>query len=397
MLKHLIALIWNKKRQNFLLITEILISFMVIFVVFTLIVANYNNYKRSTGFDEENIWAIKFTDKATPAATDTTVTAGSNEDHNASFREILRQNLRSLPGVKAVSFTTNNIPFSFVNNRYDIEYGNVKANTNVYDVEDDYPAVLGIKMKEGRWFSKLDDGARNKPVVINETLRKKLFGKEDAIGKIINQEKVVGVIDDLKDKSDFQSHEGAIFKRADTSELRWLNDVLIRVDPDAKSSIEVNLYKTLASSMRNSNVEIGHLSEKKAAKNNITLVPMMIVLTVAGFLIINVALGLFGVLWYNINQRRGEIGLRRAVGASGKAVSAQLIAESVVLSSISIILGSLFAIQFPLLGVFDVPALTYILAILLDIAFVYLLVVICAFYPGRQAAAIYPAIALYEE
>jgi putative ABC transport system permease protein len=31
------------------------------------------------------------------------------------------------------------------------------------------------------------------------------------------------------------------------------------------------------------------------------------------------------------------------------------------------------------------------------IAFIYLLAVICSFYPGKQAAAIYPAVALHEE
>jgi putative ABC transport system permease protein len=118
---------------------------------------------------------------------------------------------------------------------------------------------------------------------------------------------------------------------------------------------------------------------------------------VAGFLIANVALGLFGVLWYNINKRRGEIGLRRAVGATGTAISMQLVAEALVLSSLSLILGSFFAIQFPLLNVFDLPSGVYLSAIALSVIFLYLLVIICALYPGKQAAGIYPAVALHEE
>ena len=53
--------------------------------------------------------------------------------------------------------------------------------------------------------------------------------------------------------------------------------------------------------------------------------------------------------------------------------------------------------QFPLLNVFDLPASVYIIAMLLAIAFIYVLVIICALYPGKQAAAIYPAVALHEE
>lgn len=124
---------------------------------------------------------------------------------------------------------------------------------------------------------------------------------------------------------------------------------------------------------------------------------MIILMIVAAFLIINVALGLFGVLWYNINLRKSEIGLRRAVGASGNAVSKQLVGEALMLSTFALILGSFFAIQFPLLNVFDLPAGIYIVALLLSIAFIYLLVIVCAFYPGKQAAAIYPAVALHED
>jgi putative ABC transport system permease protein len=54
-------------------------------------------------------------------------------------------------------------------------------------------------------------------------------------------------------------------------------------------------------------------------------------------------------------------------------------------------------VQFPLLNVFDLPAGVYVTAIFLSIAFIYLLVLFCSLYPGRQAAAVYPAIALHED
>lgn len=393
---HLFKMIWNKKRQNFLLMSEILVSFLVIFVVFTLIVLNYKNYRRSAGFEDENVWALSFTNNS-KAATDSTLAGTADDTQSGLFREAIRQSLKGVPEVKAVSFSTNNVPYAFVNNRYDIEYKNVKVNTNVYYVEDAYADVLGIRPLEGRWFERADDGSKNRPVVINETLKEKLFGSGEALGKIVDNEKIVGVIPDIKDKSDFQAHEGAIFKRIDTSELHLLNDLVVRVEPNGSGNIESRLYKALAGSMRHSNFEIRHLPDMKTAKNNITLVPMIVLLVIAGFLIFNVALGLFGVLWYNINQRRSEIGLRRAIGASGGAVSRQLVAEATVLATISMVVGAFFAVQFPLLGVFGVPAATYIFAIVLAVAFVYLLVILCALYPGSQAAAIYPAVALYEE
>ena len=43
MFKHLFKLIWNKKKQNFLLMSEMFVSFLVIFAVFTLMIYYYQN------------------------------------------------------------------------------------------------------------------------------------------------------------------------------------------------------------------------------------------------------------------------------------------------------------------------------------------------------------------
>jgi putative ABC transport system permease protein len=144
-------------------------------------------------------------------------------------------------------------------------------------------------------------------------------------------------------------------------------------------------------------VEIEHLENKRKKINYFAIIPMTVLLIVSLFLMINVSMGLFGVLWYNINKRTGEIGLRRAVGATGKSVSGQLIGESLVLATFSLLAGCFFAIQFPLLNVFDLAAGIYVTAIGLSVLFIYGLVFICSLYPGKQAAAIYPAVALHED
>lgn len=149
--------------------------------------------------------------------------------------------------------------------------------------------------------------------------------------------------------------------------------------------------------MRDGNIEIQHLTDMRYERNRMMRVPFIIFIIIATFLIINVALGIFGVLWYNINKRKGEIGLRRAVGASGWAISWQLVAEAVLLATLSLILGSFFAIQFPLMKTFNLPAENYITAFIFSILFIYGLVILCSLYPGKQAAAIYPAEALHED
>lgn len=393
MLRHLFKLIWNKKRQNLLLMSEILVSFLVMYAIFTLVVYYYNNYKKPMGFSYDNVWSVSYNFPGDILQADSV----------KRFRDALENTMRTMPKVKEVTFCSNNIPFSNSTFIWDISYNNYQDVTNYYICEPNYPKTLGVEMESGRWFDETDIDPRQKPIVINQTLKTKLFGNEDPIGKIVtsdegkNKMKITGVVKDLKNLGDYNEPGNAVFSRMDTSEYRWQNTILVKVSDDADAAFEGQLYKTIASQVQNSNIEIEHLSDKRTSKNNMTLVPMIILLIVGTFLIINVALGLYGVLWYNINKRKGEIGLRRAVGASGNAISSQLVGEALVLATMALIVGTFFAVQFPLLHVFDLPSGVYLVALGISIVFIYLLVVLCALYPGKQAAAIYPAVALHEE
>jgi putative ABC transport system permease protein len=118
----------------------------------------------------------------------------------------------------------------------------------------------------------------------------------------------------------------------------------------------------------------------------------------AGFLVFNVALGLFGVLWYSINRRRGEIGLRCAVGADARRISGQILGESLMMATLGVVLGLFFAIQVPMTGLFGSVGLgVYLLAMVSAAALIYLIVTACAVYPSRLAARIQPAEALRDE
>jgi putative ABC transport system permease protein len=393
MFKHLFKLIWNKKKQNFLLMSEMFVSFLVIFAVFTLMVYYYNNYKKPIGLDYQNLWVVNYNNTYQT----------NNTDSLNIYYQNLTQTIKSLPQVKEVSYCSDNVPFSQNQWTGDVHYKNASPNSDNYTVDDNYRNTLNMHLLEGRWFNKADAVAKTKPVIINDDLKEKLFGNEEAIGKLVGTEagkytlRVIGVVQGLKAKGDYSPARSAIYKRTDTGSHRWLGKIMVKVTPDADAAFEGRLYKMLANYMKNSNIEIEHMPNKLKSTNLFNIVPMIVTLIVACFLVINVALGLFGVLWYNINKRRGEIGLRRAIGASGQSVSSQLVSESLILATLSLILGTFFAVQFPLLNVFNLQASVYIVAMILSIIFIYLLVFVCSLYPGKQAAAILPAVALHED
>src|SRR5471030_2199223 len=102
MFKHLFKLIWNKKKQNFLLMSEMLISFLVIFAVFTLMVYYYNNYKKPLGIEYKDVWLINYNNAFQT----------HNSDSLTTFYETLRQTIKSMPQVIEISFCSDNVPFS---------------------------------------------------------------------------------------------------------------------------------------------------------------------------------------------------------------------------------------------------------------------------------------------
>ncbi|MES2276295.1 MAG: ABC transporter permease [Bacteroidota bacterium] len=396
MFKHLFKLIWNKKKQNFLLICEMLISFMVMFAVFTMIVNYYQNYKKPMGFKYNDVWVINFNNAH----------VFHNTDSMTLYYETVRNVLKSMPQIKEVSFAASNIPFANSTSTTGFTYKNKKYNyINRYHAGDDYHKVFDMQVLEGRWFDQQDAATAYKSIVINASFKEMMFGKGKAVGQLIGDDedkkakkmRVIGVVTDMKDKGDYKPSGTAIFSRVDTGMMHYIGQIVIKVAPNSGAAFEGQVYKAMTTTMKEASIEIEHLTQKRDSMNKETLIPIIILLIIAGFLIINVALGLFGVLWYNINKRRGEIGLRRAIGASGSAVAGQIVTESMFLATLSLIIGAFFAVQFPILHVFDLAASVYITAIILAIIFIYLLVLACSFYPGRQAAAVYPAVALHEE
>lgn len=395
MYKHLFKLIWNKKKQNFLFLTEILISFMVIFMVFSFVVYYYQNYKKPLGFSYDRVWRVSYNNALKT----------KNIDSLVLFYEGVRRSLKALPQIEEVSFTNGNVPFSDSHSNTNIKHKGQDYNrVNTYQIDTGYKKVFQMKMVEGRWYNQEDNGGNYIPVVINKNFKEKMFGAKSAIGESLfegddakSNRKIIGVVEDMKYDGSYYAPEDAIYTKMDTSAYRWIGTIVIRVSEDAGAAFESKMYKLLANTMKESNIDISHFDNMLQTKNQATIIPLLIFMIVAAFLIVNVALGMFGVLWYSINKRKGEIGLRRAIGATGNNVSSQLVLESLFLATLSLVVGCFFAVQFPLLNVFNVQTGVYLFAMLFSVIFIYLLVFLCALYPGKQAAAILPAIALHEE
>lgn len=386
MLRHLLKLLWNKKGSHSLMIIEIWASFMVLFGLLSLIAFNARNYLEPIGFSYENVWAVALT---------------SNQDTTALTEKVARimQRIRAYPEVESASRSNDNYPFSASMNSNKLEYGKTSIGADYYFTDADYAVTLNLPVVSGRWYADEDRVSKYTPVVINEKLREALFINENPLGKIIKDGdgsyKVVGTVGRFKAKGEFMSDKPAIFKMTDQGPENKV--VLVKTKPNTDANFEAKMIKDLAAMVPGWGMEVSYLTESRKNRQNLTLVPVIIFLIISGFLLINVALGLFGILNLSIARRRSEIGLRRAMGATEGSVTFQFLGEMWVLAAFSVILGLLFAMQFPIMNVFDIASGVYLTAIAAAIIVIFIIVTLCAWYPSRQAARVQPAVALHEE
>jgi len=397
MIRHLFTLIWNRKKSNFLMITEIFFSFIVLFSVLSLAFYYLDNYQQPLGFNYEKVWVMNMR---------------WNQEKPEEIKAIqrhLKQQLNANSEVESITLSSSNTPYTANTMGTGFDYNNHTVQTDIFDTDRDFARVMQLKLTEGRWFNDQDLNSKYTTIVIDQAMRNEVFKDESVIGKVIPDKsgqnpgtKIVGVIEAFRQNGEYSAISPGYFKYQDVEMdsihmKESLTSMLIRVKPGVTSGFEEKLMKQASQIAQGWTLEIKTMPEMRTSYNKIALIPLIIFSIVCGFLILNVALGLFGVLWYNINRRISEIGLRRAIGAASGQVYRQFIGEVLVLATFGLVIGIIVALQFPLLQVFRVQTGVYMAAMLSAVVIIYLLAAGCAAYPSRQAAVIQPANALHEE
>src|SRR5262249_61692751 len=59
MIGHYLKLVWSRRWANGLILTEILISFLVLCAIFAVVVYYAGNWRRPLGFDYHNVWTVE--------------------------------------------------------------------------------------------------------------------------------------------------------------------------------------------------------------------------------------------------------------------------------------------------------------------------------------------------
>ena len=388
MLRHIFILIWNRKRKNVLLIAELVFSFFILFSVMSFVLFNLDRYKTPLGFDTENVWITNFS-----------MPEGLDSATRVDIKTQLLQRVGELPEIEAVSFSNEVAPLSGSTWQSTTSDNGYEISAHQDAGDEHYARALGLDVIEGRWFTREDELSKYKPIIINKLMRDTYWKDTVVIGKVIKwmgERQIVGVIDHYKYHGEFTDEPNVVITSFPMHSVNTPK-LIMRLKSNIAPDFEVKVNALIKDVAKGWQFVVLKLEDQRKWKSRAKWIPIIALLSICGFLIFNVSLGLFGVLIYNIKKRKSEIGLRRAVGSTPRGISMQFIIEICLITTMALIIGVFFAAQLPLMNVFDVATTIYLRAILFSCLIIYSLVLICTIYPSRQASSVHPATALHEE
>jgi putative ABC transport system permease protein len=421
MIRHLVRLIWNRKRQNLLLSIEIFCSFLVVFVVLLVGLNFAVNASKPLGYQIDRVWSIDMGRPRGPSGDDKGPAA---EEARARERDTVARLLAAVRELPQVEVATPAFTAPYINSTWGsgVDLADGRHVDYLYNrVGDDFTTVFSMPIVAGRSFSRVDDGAGADPVLINVRAARLIFGDANPIGKIIPQreepnrtprpadppvkaKRVVGVIEEFRQHGKYSVPEPVLMDRmrVDVPDGGSPERLLIRVKPGTTVAFEPVLVRRLQREAAAWSFEVSTMEHLRERNHSDYLMPLAVLSVIAGFLLLMVVLGMTGVIWQNVTVRLREFGLRRAAGASGASVRRQVFAELAVMTSFAVLTGAALLAQVPFLPlpnellVIVAPGV-FLSAVALAAAAIYCLTLACGWYPSRLAARIPPADALRYE
>ena len=366
---------------------------MILFVVFGFVIANFRLYQTPLGFETKNQWVA-------PLSIDDEI-ADSTE--TAHMKTALLAEISQMSYVESVSFGCNRIPFRQSMWTEGNDDNGFEFHTCILMADEHFAETRGINVIEGRWFNEDDKNAKYRPIVVSKSLIDESFGGRKYLDSLLHIDddlgdfnRIIGVFDHYKYFGEFEEEWNSTFVYMPPTSVNTplLN---MKISENAPADLEEKINKRIVEVSKFSDLTIWDLEQRRKENSKETWVPIIALMTICGFLVINVALGLFGVLWYNISKRRSEIGLRRTLGATPGNITGQFISEVLLITFFAILIGLLFAVQFPLMEFFDTENINYYYAMVASTILILVVVFICSVFPSSQAAKIHPALALHED
>ncbi len=298
-----------------------------------------------------------------------------------------------------------------------VRYGHQNTQSSCVGTTPDYEAITNSPVQSGRFLRDEDITGRLKVAVVGVTVIANLFGTPTAnpLGKDLElnqvQFRVVGVLTPKGSGTFGQDQDNVVIIPVSTALRRVFNRTYLNsIYLEARSSdpAQINLVSDEVSSLLrrrhhllppfpdNDDFSIRSQSALLQTSQSVTGTLTALLGGVAIVSLIVGGIGIMNIMIVSVTERTREIGIRKAVGATGQDVLIQFLTESVVVSVLGGILGILIGVIGSkvvggLLGwstvvTFQSVLLAFLVAAAVGIFF--------GIYPARKAAQLHPIDAL---
>lgn len=318
------------------------------------------------------------------------------------------QRIKAVDGVEAVT-ASDQIPFAAedVTEVYlSSEQEAQSYQTSIFRADEQFMSVFNLKLVAGRSFTIADvisaEEAPNSEVMISEAMAKVLFPDDNALDKTIwlreggDAVKVVGIYSDFMNGERLnyfgKSYQTMILPRSvwqygaephylirmeTGTAVQRLEDIATIFYQDQGRYLET--YEVMSRIQK-------RMYDGRGSRALTFLVISLVLVLITSF-------GIAGFTSFQVNQRRKQIGTRRALGARKADIMAYFITENSIITLFGLLLGTIVTLvfSFELSTIEQQNILDFIL--LAGIAIMLWLINVTAVWvPGRRAMKVSPAI-----
>lgn len=311
--------------------------------------------------------------------------------------------------VKNIDYVSPTIQRSF-----QVVNGNQNWNTTVYGVTPEYMSIRSLAVSAGSFISQSDLTKRHRVAVIGTTVASNLYGSKNPVGlniRVNNQPyKVIGVLESKGQSSMGQDQDDIVIIPLTTAMERLLGITYVQsVNVQVTSQDKMNLVQEdIEALMRQRHRITGGKEDDFNVRNMTSLMETVSETTsmltlflgsVAAISLLVGGIGIMNIMMVSVTERTREIGIRKALGATFKAIMTQFLIESVVIGVIGGLIGIAFgcfaSVMIAKFGGFN--TVITMSPILLSFSFSVGIGLFFGIYPARKAALLNPIEALRYE
>ena len=338
--KKLFAQIMNEWRTNLGLAIELLLVSVVMWLIADSLYCTASTYFEPRGFDTEHCYLIemgKLSDKSPD------YTKRTNKQQNEDIHELANR-LRQRPEIEAVSLSYNSYPYNGSNSNIGMQLANdtLKATNWVIRraVSPDFVKVFHYEGAKGETPEQLAEILERDEIIVSDNLftstYKRPMPMTDYIGRRIylNNDTThsypLGASVKTVRYGDFQSGRNA-------RSLMFMHDfwdtyaeLCVRVRANQDVDFIERLKADSEKQLRVGNIYISNIRSFKDLRRDFQQGQYNKVrdwVTIIVFLLVNIFLGLLGTFWFRTQQRKCEIALHKAHGATNRMVFTRLVSE----------------------------------------------------------------------